>query len=93
MSESDGPAQFARVVIAIVATDEQTNIVNCLQSLSKSEYRNFRVVICENAGADAFKRDIDAIGPLEKVTAAPRRALDQQEKIHAYPVDAYTHQG
>jgi N-acetylglucosaminyl-diphospho-decaprenol L-rhamnosyltransferase len=56
------------VSVAIVATDEAKNIVGCLESLDRSRFRNFSIVICENAGYEAFDRDIQAIGRIEGVT-------------------------
>jgi len=58
------------VVIAIVATDEAKNIVGCLQSLSRFLYRNFSVIICENAGYDAFDRDLRALAKMNDVAPA-----------------------
>ena len=59
------------VAIAIVATDEAKNIVGCLDSLSRSNYRDFSVIICENGGYDAFERDLREVAKLDGIVAAP----------------------
>jgi N-acetylglucosaminyl-diphospho-decaprenol L-rhamnosyltransferase len=58
------------VSIAIVAADEQKNIVGCLKSLDKLTYRNFSVVICENMGHQAFNRDLQEVSKIDSVVDA-----------------------
>lgn len=60
-----------RVSIAIVATNEQENIVGCLKALDKLLYRNFNVIICENGGPDAFARDIEEVSGIAGIREAP----------------------
>ena len=50
----------SRVVVAIVSTDEASNLIGCLKSLTDSTHRNFRVIICENGGPPAFERTVAA---------------------------------
>jgi N-acetylglucosaminyl-diphospho-decaprenol L-rhamnosyltransferase len=63
-----------RVVIAIVATDEIKNVIGCVNSLNNSNYRNFRIIICENSGQDAFDRDLDGLNQIGEVNPAPENA-------------------
>jgi GT2 family glycosyltransferase len=45
-----------RVAILIVAFDNSEDVSRCLHALASSTHRDFEVVICENAGSDAFSR-------------------------------------
>ena len=44
------------MLVAIVSTNDVRYVPDCLQSLIASTHRNFRVVICENGGLEAFER-------------------------------------
>ena len=56
--------EIDHIVIAIVSTRDVEHVVNCLRSLANSSYRNFRVVVCENGGFQAFDRLTNAISSL-----------------------------
>jgi GT2 family glycosyltransferase len=43
------------VAIVIISFHSLGDIVRCLAALEKSSWRNFRVVICENGGEDAYR--------------------------------------
>jgi GT2 family glycosyltransferase len=83
MPESKGQIEFSRTVIAIVATDEQTNIIGCIQRLCRSNDRDFRIIICENSGDEAFDRDVVAVGGLESAIAIPSQAIEIKDNIRA----------
>jgi N-acetylglucosaminyl-diphospho-decaprenol L-rhamnosyltransferase len=57
-----------RVVIAIVSMRGLDHLTRCLRSLAAQKYRNFRVIVCENGGREAFRQaglvlgDLDIIG-------------------------------
>jgi GT2 family glycosyltransferase len=59
-----------RVIVAIVSTNDVRNIVGCLESLSASTHRNFRVIICENGGLKAFEDIKSTLRKLEFVSEA-----------------------
>lgn len=44
------------VVIAMVSTNDIPFVLGCLTSIVTSTHRNFRIVICENGGPNAFER-------------------------------------
>jgi GT2 family glycosyltransferase len=44
-----------RVAVCIVSYHSAADILRCLDGLSKSAWRDFEVVVCENGGADAFQ--------------------------------------
>ncbi len=72
MSQAVGEVKSApHVVVAIVATDEVKNILGCLSCLAESTYREFSVVICENAGPEAFARDVREAEEKLDVSEAP----------------------
>jgi len=73
--EFNAAKETPRVVIAIVATDEVKNIVGCLKSLGSSSYREFRVIVNENGGCDAFERDVHGVSAISGMVPAP--ALDK----------------
>ena len=60
-----------RVVIAIVSTNDVHNVVGCLQSLTRSTYPSFRVVVCENGGVEAFERAAGALAEAPFLTRDP----------------------
>ena len=80
------------VAIAIVATDEQKNIVGCLKSIDKFLYRNFSVIICENAGRDAYARDLAEVARIEGMAEAPadsaQRSTQAEERRFLLGADA-----
>jgi GT2 family glycosyltransferase len=51
------------VAILIVAYRNAEDVSRCLQALATSSYRDFEVVICENGGADAFRRLLEIAPP------------------------------
>ena len=71
------------VVIAIVSTKDAQNVVGCLRSLAASTYRNFRVIVCENGGLDAFENinsilaDLEFIGRADPNLDGSTSSLDQ----------------
>jgi N-acetylglucosaminyl-diphospho-decaprenol L-rhamnosyltransferase len=61
MSSSLPATREPRVVIAIVSTNDVENVIGCLRSLSASVHRNFWIAICENGGADGFRRAVTVL--------------------------------
>ena len=68
MSEVEFSSQEQRVIIAIVSTKDVHHIVGCLESLAASTHRSFSVIICENGGAEAFRRLVNTVGELNFIS-------------------------
>jgi N-acetylglucosaminyl-diphospho-decaprenol L-rhamnosyltransferase len=66
-----------RVLIAIVSTNEVHNLVGCLRCLAVSAHSNFRVMICENGGAEGFQRTIKTLGELEFASVMETVPIDE----------------
>jgi N-acetylglucosaminyl-diphospho-decaprenol L-rhamnosyltransferase len=65
------PASEARVIIAIVSTNEVDNLINCLSCLAASTHPSFHVMICENGGVEGFGRTTTTLGETEFVKRLP----------------------
>jgi N-acetylglucosaminyl-diphospho-decaprenol L-rhamnosyltransferase len=62
-----------QVIIAIVSTNEVDNLINCLTCLATSTHPSFHVMICENGGAEGFRRTTTTLGETEIVKRLPTR--------------------
>jgi GT2 family glycosyltransferase len=71
MAANNSPSAASKVVIAIVSTNEAHNIVGCLGSLSASTHTDFRVMICENGGAEGFARTTQALSEMDGLSSRP----------------------
>ncbi len=65
------------ISVSIVGFRNKSDIVRCLDALSRSKHRDFEVVICENGGQNAYRELVDAVpatligGQAVKVVEAP----------------------
>lgn len=66
-----------RVAVCIVSFRNPADVARCLEGLSKSEWRDFEVVICENGGAAAF----------EALSARIPQSLPQGQPVRAVLAD------
>lgn len=60
----------AKLAVLIVSYGNPADVDRCLKSLGNSDWTDFEVFICENAGRDAFQRLIAAV-------TSPKGALNQ----------------
>jgi N-acetylglucosaminyl-diphospho-decaprenol L-rhamnosyltransferase len=77
--QQSGPRR-AKLAVLIVAYGNPTEISRCLESLARSDWDDFEVFICENAGEQAFTQlgavVTDYEGPLVRLNDS-REELDQ----------------
>jgi len=87
------------VAVIIVSFHSLPDIVHCLSALEKSTWRQFRVVICENGGEDAYRK-LQANLPPQLGSGQPVELLPAPGNLgyagginfaidHTIPADAY----